>query len=218
MGRSTEKELLDTGEFETAEYEDCLVQLDRVGRWLGGDRATSKALAALPSPRTILDLGCGGGFYTDRLGKMFPDSQVLGVDIAEEAIRFTEKRTHPSNVAFQCSRLEDLSESFDLIVVTLVCHHLSDSELPTFLQHVLERCSGNVIINDLHRHPLAYAAFVVLAPPLFRNRLITHDGLISIKRAFTRSDWIRLLRGANIVEYAISWCFPFRWMVRIPCQ
>ncbi len=59
-----------------------------------------------------------------------------------------------------------------------------------------------------------------MAPVLFRNRLISQDGLLSIKRAFVRSDWQHYLQraGVNPTHYSIKWYFPFRYIVRIQCS
>lgn len=225
--RSEEKEWMDSGlQFCTLEtYHDCLHQLDRIGRYLGGDRATFKALERLPQkPRTILDVGCGGGLFTLRLAKRYPDARVVGIDLSEEAIAFANKQSqeHPEikNIQFQVSTSPHLDYppgSFDVITSTLVCHHLNDEEIVRFLKDAHSIASQAVILNDLHRHVAARASFALITPLLFANRMIFHDGLISIKRAFKRKDWMDYLEKANLPKKAcsISWQWAFRWIVCI---
>ena len=68
--RSQEPELIDLGHYNEKEYEECLYQLDRIGRFLGGDKATFKAFDHLfAPPSSILDVGCGGGLFTMRLAQ-----------------------------------------------------------------------------------------------------------------------------------------------------
>lgn len=223
--RSYEPELLDLGPsyYTHEEYEDCLHQLDRIGRYLGGNRATLKNLHTLPKPNSILDVGCGGGHFTMELAKQFPMAQVVGIDISTEAIAFARNKlqnTNIGNVLFEVPTSEQLSyspNSFDIVTSTLMCHHLKDDQLIDFLKKSYQIATKTIIINDLHRHWLAYVSFALIAKPLFCNRLIFHDGLLSIKRGFKKPDWIYYLKAAGIpLEYcSITWHWAFRWVVRI---
>lgn len=226
--RSFQKELIDLGppHYTAEEYRDCLYQLDRIGRFLGGDRATFHTFDQLKYPPTsILDIGCGGGLFTIRLARRYPQAQVVGIDLSSEAIAFAQehlKHASPSlsNLKFiHCSAAElpYSPQQFDIVTATLVCHHLTNEELILFLKQVSPLAKQAVILNDLHRHFLASAGFALLVPLFFRNRLIWHDGLLSIKRAFTIQDWKALFNAADTKEqdYRIEWYFPFRWMVSI---
>jgi 2-polyprenyl-3-methyl-5-hydroxy-6-metoxy-1,4-benzoquinol methylase len=223
--RSYEPELLDLGPsyYTKEEYEDCLNQLDRIGRYLGGNKATLEALHKLPKPHSILDVGCGGGHFTLELAKQFPKAQVVGIDISNEAIAFARKtlqNANVGNVLFEVPSSNQLSyspNSFDIVTSTLVCHHLKDDQLIEFLRKSYQIATKAIIINDLHRHWLAYLSFKLIAKPLFPNRLIFHDGLLSIQRAFKKQDWIYYLNAAEIpMEYcSMTWHWAFRWILRI---
>ena|ERR1700722_19706173 len=223
--RSDEQELLDLGpaSYTQEEYEECLNQLGRIGRFLGGDRATLPLFYKLPKPRTILDVGCGGGQFAIQLAEQFPQAQVMGIDISSQAIEFAKKRlkeTFVKNVKFDLSsssQLPFLPNSFDVVTSTLVCHHLKDDQLIDFLKHSYQIAKRSVIINDLHRHWLAYSGFALIARIFFRNRLICHDGLLSIKRAFKREEWMEYLRAAEIPleRCSITWHWAFRWVLYI---
>lgn len=227
--RSYEKELIDLGEpfYTPDEYNDCLEKLGAVGRLLGGDRATLKGFSKL-KPESILDVGCGGGFTAELLSKKYKQSKVSGIDMSEKAIEFCHKRhsdSHPhnTNLSFEYKKNKGIDadkNSVDVVTSTLVCHHMNDDELVEFLQQARHVAKKEVIINDLHRHPVAYFFYFLMAPVLFRNRLIIQDGLLSIKRGFIRSEWENYLADAGISQqdYKISWYFPFRYIVRIQCK
>ena len=70
-----------------------------------------------------------------------------------------------------------------------------------------------VVINDLHRHPLAYYGIRWLTRLLRGSYLVQHDAPLSVARAFTRRDWQRLLAAAGITHYALRWRWAFRWQV-----
>lgn len=225
--RSQELEWMDLGKnfYTQSQYNDCLYQLDRIGRFLGGDKATFWALNQLPSPPgSILDVGCGGGLFTLRLAEKYRKTQVVGIDISPEAIAFAQERLKEhqpvlSNIEFFVPHSSKLDESLsaDVITATLVCHHFADHEVVSFLQQTCRLANKSVIINDLHRNRLAYIGFALCASLLFPNRMIWHDGLLSIRRSFTRYDWKKFLKDAAIDEcyYTISWHWAFRWIVAI---
>lgn len=225
LERSQEKELLDLGpeHYTYDEYIQCLKKLFSVNRFLGFFKSTVNILKSLPKKSTLLDIGCGGGLFLLHLNKKFPQMDMLGVDIsvpaivdAKKSLQTWRKKNPCMRVAFEIQNQAQLNmpkNSVDIILSTLVCHHLNNSELVHFLQQTYQAACHAVIINDLHRHRLAHMLYGLISPILFRNRLITHDGLISIRRGFTRADWTLLLKQAGISHYQLTWCFPFRWQL-----
>jgi 2-polyprenyl-3-methyl-5-hydroxy-6-metoxy-1,4-benzoquinol methylase len=224
--RSSEKELIDLGPsyYTLEEYTDCLKKLGSIGRILGGNRASLAHFNKLKkTPTSILDVGCGGGDFTRVLAKKYKSAQIVGIDFSAPAITYAKKHldnTKYPNISFLVPDTLELNypaNCFDVVTATLVCHHMTDSELIEFLKKSVQVAKKAVILNDLHRHPVAYYSYFFLAPKLFKNRLITHDGLISIKRGFKKNEWVSLLKEAHIPpsKYSITWEFPFRWIVTI---
>lgn len=223
--RSSEKEILDLGpgNYTPAEFKHCQKMLFRVNQLLGCFHGTVKLLKKLPSTTSIMDVGCGAGLFILHLGRLFPGMTFHGVDISTEAIAMAhdEKakfKANTQNVSFEQLAQPVLSykeNSVDVILATMVCHHMSDQEFVLFIKQAIHTAKNKIIINDLHRHSIAYWFYYLFSPILFNDRLITHDGLISIRRGFIRKELKRLLAQANIRYYQIKWCFPFRWRVII---
>jgi 2-polyprenyl-3-methyl-5-hydroxy-6-metoxy-1,4-benzoquinol methylase len=225
--RSKEKELLDLGSdyYTEEEYKHCLKQLFRVNKITGIFNHTVKLLKQFPNNITLADVGCGGGLFLMHLSKHFPNMKMTGIDISEKAIHLAHDELHHwkgnnsnPNIEFLLQHPDEFKltqESIDIILLTLVCHHLEDEELIEFLKNAVNASRMALIINDLHRNSIAYWFYKLLSPIIFKNRLITHDGLISIQRSFTRKDLKYLLHEANIKNYQIKWCFPFRWSVLV---
>lgn len=230
QSRSSEKEIIDLGPdyYSNEEYRDCLVKLDQIGKWLGGDAATFAPLKQMnPPPDSILDVGCGGGLFAIKLASFFSHTQVTGIDINPLAIQFADEqlaKMEPplKNIAFVCTKQEKLTEpsrSYDAVIATLVCHHLSDADLIDFIVSACRIAKRKVIINDLHRHPLSFSLFGLVSSLFFRNRLIQHDGLLSIKKGFTYDELVQMLTKAGIKPscYRITWRWAFRWILEIDC-
>ncbi|HEV2613849.1 MAG TPA: methyltransferase [Gammaproteobacteria bacterium] len=221
--RSQEKELMDLGPdyYSHDEYIQCLKKLFQVNKLLGFFRNTVNTLKKCSKESTLLDIGCGGGLFILYLSRFFPQMKMHGVDVSPEAIVESEQSLHAwqrkngaLRVTFELQKNPELNaakNSVDIILATLVCHHMSNEELVEFLRQAYLIANKAIIINDLHRHRLAYWLYAVISPLLFRNRLITHDGLISIRRGFTRAEWKLFLNQAGIENYELKWRFPFRW-------
>ena len=97
------------------------------------------------TPKRILDIGTGPGFSAYTYARVFPEAEVIGVDLAAPYIRFARmwnEVRNVSNVQFYAANAEDLSwlesESFDIINYAYVLH-----EMPT--------SSAFNIINEMHR-------------------------------------------------------------------
>lgn len=212
--RSTQPELIDLKSYSLEEYEDCLVKLNQIGTWLGGDHAT---FSALNNPQSILDVGCGGGFFTKKLAQKYPNAHIVGIDLNPHAIAFAKKRNALPNLSFELRSEEKLNEppkSFDVVLSTLVCHHLTDENIISLLSSARQIAKKKVIINDLHRHPLAYYFFKLTSPLFFPNRLIQHDGPLSIRKGFTKKELTTLLNKAGL-SYSLKWKWAFRWLLEI---
>lgn len=225
--RSEEQEILDLGDYSDSEYESCLHLLGKVNEVLGGFSATKKAMLRLKeTPNSILDIGCGGGQLCQKLHGWFPKAKIVGIDISQKAVEYAERLLPTSckeRVTFVLQKDKSLpygDNSFDVVTTMLVCHHMSDDELVLFLKESFRISSMAVVVNDLHRHILAYIGFSLIAPFIFLNRLIWHDGRLSIRRSFQKNDWISFLERAGFQkrQYSLTWNFPFRWTLTLTKQ
>lgn len=220
--RSQELEILDRGPhfYTQQEYEDCLAKLDQIGKWLGGDHATLSTLKKL-SFDSFLDVGCGSGTLAIKVAQKYPEVIVVGTDLNPQAIAFANKQPNkPANVTFNQNLLSIIPDKkFDLVSSTLVLHHIPEQELTQFIQDSCRVAKKRVIINDLQRSAIALFLFQLISP-MFRNRLIRHDGALSIRRAFKYHELDSLLQKAGLKpsQYTITWHWAFRWIVEINCE
>lgn len=162
-------------------------------------------------PESILDFGCGGGWFTLTLALKYPKAKITGIDCSKDAIDFAQSRLKESkltNVKFQLSQFVDLREadnSYDVVTCSLVCHHIpTQEEIIAFLKKAARVARKAVIINDLERDTGAILAFRwLLCPALFTNRLTRNDGELSVRRAFTHNEWRDYLERAGLEKFEI---------------
>lgn len=221
--RSTQSELMDSAVTGFEEFRDCLGELETINRWTLAYPPTLNWLRRIEKkaqgPITILDIGSGGGDMLRRIWQRFgPVMALTGVDINPWSKQAAELQTS-SNAPIHYETCDifsfDSARRVDVIISALFTHHLNDEQLVVFLRWMEQHATLGWFINDLHRHPLPYYFIRWATRLLSGNRLIRHDAAVSVARAFTRADWVRLLDQAGIApeQASIRWVLPFRYCV-----
>ncbi len=165
----------------------------------------------------VLDVGCGEGDMLRRLHRWAIRGghrlELVGLDLNPLGIQAAQAATPPCiPIEYRSADAFDPAlEDFDVILSALFTHHLSDDQLPAFLQLMEAKATLGWFVNDLHRHPVAYHGFRALSALAGWHRFVRHDGPISVARAFTRADWNAMLRA--IPAATIRWHPPFRYCV-----
>jgi SAM-dependent methyltransferase len=225
--RSTAPELMDGEPVDLAALEACLRDLERINRWTRSYALTLRWLdrvVAKHGPQRLLLVDVGSG-YGDMLRRIAAWAQrggvgldLVGIDRNPQAAIAAARATpsgHP--IRYLTADVFELPDELrpDLVINSLFAHHLDDAQLVRFLCWMESRARLGWLINDLHRHVLAYRV-ARRAPGLLRmSPLVRHDAAISVARAFEMRDWQRLFQDAALGEPppTVTWHFPFRYAV-----
>ena len=227
--RATTPELMDDLGLATEELRQNLDELETINTWLGGYRPVLAALARLRPqfprgrPLRLADLGSGGGDTLRHLAAWARRQRVAvaltGIDANAFMLDYAaaKSQSYPE-IGYQQLDIfapEFAAQPYDVLTASLFCHHFADAELGGLRRRWQQQARVAVIINDLHRHPLAYYSIKWLTRLLGGSRLVQHDAPLSVARAFSRADWRLLLAQAGIARYRLRWCWAFRWQVVI---
>jgi SAM-dependent methyltransferase len=84
--------------------------------------------ARVSTPRRILDFGCGTGKACVHLAAVFPQANVVGADLSDDALRYARANFASDRVTF--AKIGDLPqfERFDLCYVNGVFHHIAPAD------------------------------------------------------------------------------------------
>ncbi len=136
-------------------------------------------------------------------------------DLTEEACEEArllfqkEKRVR----VIRCDLFELPEGCADLVTATQFIHHFSDEELPRAVRAMLHASRMGIVINDIHRHWIAWMAVWIAAHSISPNRYIRHDGPLSVAKGFTSSDWEELRGKFDDCELFYWWRPLFRYVV-----
>jgi 2-polyprenyl-3-methyl-5-hydroxy-6-metoxy-1,4-benzoquinol methylase len=165
---------------------------------------------------TLLDIGFGGGDVALKLADWAKQDelilQITGIETDIRAVDFAQHLKLPETVNFRhCSTTDMLKEqaSFDFVISNHVLHHLGERQALKLLNEAKQLASQKVIFTDIERSDMGYAMFAALAPLIFRKSFIVYDGLISIKRSFTRTELAEIIPDS----WSLKRQFPFRLLL-----
>ena len=222
--RSSEMEIMDDFTMEGVLFRDTLDKLEIINRFLGGNSVTIKGLKKLLKNQsknktiTIVDLGCGNGDVLRDVSKFGRKNnysfKLIGIDANPAAIDYAKELSKEySELSFKTIDIlsEDFKkQSYDVVLCTLFLHHLKNEELISFLKKTTENATIGLVVNDLHRHKLAYYLFKLIGF-FIKNKMVRQDGLTSVLRAFKRKDLENIAKEIK-VHFSIEWKWAFRYL------
>jgi SAM-dependent methyltransferase len=219
--RSSRLEIIDTVDLGEREMSRVLRELEVVNRRLGGYSATLDAVERLApgvSPLLVLDVGAGGGDMARELTRWGRERgrlvRVVSVDLSASAVAYARRRLDDlpdtSVVRADVFALPFAPGTFDVVVCALFLHHFPQEAAAGLLRAMHGASRRGVVINDLHRHPLAYMAFKIFARLSGFSDVVRHDGALSVLRAFRREDFEELARKTSL-SAEVRWRWAFRW-------
>jgi 2-polyprenyl-3-methyl-5-hydroxy-6-metoxy-1,4-benzoquinol methylase len=161
----------------------------------------------------VLDYGCGVGLLADHLKRRLPAIQVDGFDVSESSLERIEPTLRSQGVF--TSRLDQLGQSYELVVLANVLHHVKPEERPNVISEAASHlCPGGRMVifehnplNPLTRWAVSHCPFDEGVALLWSSEVCA---LCSTELHLVRTDYIvffpRWLKGLRGFERFLSWC------------
>ncbi|PWG62726.1 methyltransferase domain-containing protein [Spiribacter halobius] len=180
-----------------------------IGRW---SRRVAERIsgAAEPLPAgPLLDVGCGTGSMALALAERYPERDVIGVDVAEDYLRFARERADAGNVQFMrqnACTLDLESDRFAASFALIVLNFVAEPEAAVAEMRRVTKPGGTVVASAWDfRGGLVYQRLLwdsaagidpeaaALRDRIFSSPLALPDGMP------------RLLEGAGLESVQRSW-------------
>ncbi len=225
--RAYEEELMDDLESGGEIIDQTLRELETVNRLLGGNHVTINGLEKLiqnhtkAEPIVIADLGCGGGdimiLVAQWARKKGYSIELKGYDANANIVAYANQNCagYPE---ISCYTEDIFSEGFkanrfDIVICTLFTHHFKDDQLISIFHQFKTQAKVGVVINDLHRHWLAFGSIKLLTQLFSKSAMVKYDAPLSVRRAFRKNELQNIMKSADIKDYSLKWMWAFRWQL-----
>ncbi len=168
--------------------------------WRRVYRRELRPLLKRGEPRTLLDIGSGGGDVPRALaGWAAADGlslEVTASDADPRALAYASRQPPLLGLSFRQGLSHELLVEglrYDFVTSNHLLHHLTPPELAGLLADSERLTRLKVVHNDIERHPLAYLGFwagtaLVYPGPFARGSFIRGDGLLSVRRSYVAAE------------------------------
>ncbi len=186
------------------EFDRAYRELEIINRRLGGIRAIQRFLPS-KSNLLMLDVAAGACDVSEALlGRM--RAQIVVLDVNPKGLEFARRSLPVRGDALELPFSDD---TFDVVMASLFFHHLSDGNCVRVLENMWRVSRRLVLVNDLHRHPVAYWSIRALVAGFSRSTMVKHDGPVSVLRAFRPQELLQIAERAG-VPARVYRSFPYR--------
>lgn len=221
--RSQQLEHIDTGDYTPEEYEACISELQFVNRWMGDAHALKQTLLKDVEQHSlrefsVLDVGAGSGellrvaaTWARETGRTFKG---VGLELNERSAQAILEASHEfpeiASVRGDALQLPFRNNEFVYVMCSLFTHHFVDEQVVHILREMNRVASRRIFVIDLHRDPVPYFFYTTLGKLVLKNRLLRHDGALSILRSFKADEMVRLGQAAGLRDVWVEHHFPAR--------
>lgn len=202
--RADEVEIMDDLAQPEREFALAYRELAIINRRLGGIRAIERFLPHVPNP-LILDVAAGACDVSESISRRMSCRMV----VLDRNARGLKLATESMPVVADALDLPFPDGAFDVVMASLFFHHLPDDDCVRVLQHMWRLTRRLVLVNDLHRHRVAYFSIRVLTALFSKSAMVRHDGPLSVRRAFRPWELADIARRAG-VPASVQRSLPFR--------
>jgi hypothetical protein len=212
-------ELLDMGKGTLDDVRANFADLWRINRYLGGVKAITShlypRLRQHQEPITLVDIGSGSADIAATV-KHWADQhaipvKLLGLDLSSRHLGIAQgQKASLEFIQADALHLPFSSQKIDYYISCLFLHHFPPEQVVKLLARTFELARHGIIMSDIVRGYLPLIAFRLGQPIFARNFLTRHDGMVSIRRAYSPAELRQLAQAAGLLNARVHQHFPWR--------
>ncbi len=210
-----EPEIMDSFACSKEDLEGALNFLKITNRFFGGSRVILRHLDKFSvnwnknKKIKILDAGCGAGDLSLAVHRWAQQRgfivQITGVEMVPQIAELA--RTHTQGIHGIRIVEDDVlngpnPDRFDYVFASLFLHHIPPERQVEALQKIDSLATKGLILSDLERSHSGFYC-VSLLSRLIGNKVVRHDGPLSVRRAFTLTE-LNFLAKASGLHYLLA--------------
>jgi ubiquinone/menaquinone biosynthesis C-methylase UbiE len=158
---------------------------------------------------SLLDVGCGPGWFLMDVHRAFPDMSLTGCDLSERMVWHATKNLElkAEIITGDAQNLPFPDNSFDAVTSTLAFHHFPEPVKAITEFHRVLKPSGLMVIEDGRRDcnafTLGFIRFVTkfIVPKPLRS---TNEPLGSLLASFTLDECKQIMEQSPFEKWSVS--------------
>jgi SAM-dependent methyltransferase len=225
LQRDRQPEWMDDPSLPKDEHLRALAGLARLNRCSGVAGSMYRhlrrhALAQGNRPLCVLDVASGAGdvpiAWARRAKRDGLPIQLTLLDVSGVAVEEQQRRARDLGLSILSLQHDCLNTplplGFDVVTSSLFMHHLDDHQAFRLLQSMQAATENALLICDLERSRLALALVSIAAQLLTRSPIVHKDAALSVRGAYTMSEFKKLAESALARPVRIQRAFPCRFV------
>ncbi len=204
MRRVIASELMDAPGVDLVELAGNLADIEYANRRFGGYRPVVASVFEHDAA-WLLDVCCGSADVPRELLREARSRgrrlEIVALDASDAVLAVARERAGDEPllrfVRGDARMLPFPDAAFDIATCTLGLHHFDDDAAVEVLRELRRVARLTPVVCDLERSPLAYVSASLYARFIAKNRLTKHDGPLSVRRAYSAWELLRLAEAAG---------------------
>ncbi|MFK7735920.1 MAG: methyltransferase domain-containing protein [Pirellulaceae bacterium] len=225
--RSSDPELMDAEDCDKMLLHKTLVQFERINRFITPSRRLmrkhflSRMQQSPDREWTLLDIGAGGGdlalWLAQEARRRSLNLKITCLDLDRFTSNFASERCQDwGEIETVCGDMFEYcpERKWDFVYSNHVLHHLDWDQLKQAISLVDCISVEHFALVDLHRNHLSYYGYTLLAAVFLRGSFAFHDGRVSIRKAFFRSELQQIVQSEQWKDIEVQLSPPGHLVVQ----
>lgn len=170
----------------------------------------------------LLEIGCGRGFYIKNMSELFPDNEIVGIDLKDDYLKIAKESIKNKKVKLlkaDATKLPFADKSFDKIIASEILEHIDNEVLAIKEMRRVLKDKGTIVITVPNKNfPFNWDPINWILQKLFKTHLPANIWWLSgiwagHVRLYSKEELVKKLETEKFkvekIWGAVRFCLPF---------